>query len=200
MLVIGLTGGIGSGKSTVAGYFKDLGVPVIDADAIARELVEPGRPALAEIAAAFGREILADNGRLDRARLRHVVFADPAARRQLEAVLHPRIRAVMRERMQGLQSPYCVLCIPLLVETGQTEMVDRVLVVDAPEASQRQRLRQRDQLSDDEIDAVLRSQASRQQRLGLADDIIVNDGDFEALRLQVEQLHRGYLQRAGAAD
>ena len=155
MLIIGLTGGIGSGKSTVAEYIAQLGVPVIDSDRISRELVVPGSPALGEIAAAFGPEMILEDGTLDRSRLRRQVFADPQQRRRLEAILHPRIYAEMRRRIQALDTPYCVLVIPLLLETGATAMVDRVLVVDAPESLQRQRVKRRGGMEDETLEAVL---------------------------------------------
>lgn len=196
MLVIGLTGGIGSGKSTVARCFEEFGVPVIDADAIARELVEPDGPALHEIVQTFGSGVLDDDGYLDRARLRRLVFTDPARRRRLESILHPRIREEMRARMGTLETPYCVLTIPLLLETGQTDMVDRVLVVDAAESVRRARIRRRDGLDDEEIEAILRTQASGEQRLQAADDVIVNEGDLHALRTEVERLHHTYLKQS----
>lgn len=196
MLKIGLTGGIGSGKSTVANYFAALGVPVIDADQIARELVGPGQPALQAIVEAFGPAVLDSAGHLDRARLRAQVFgADPHSgqRQLLESILHPLIRAEMQRRAQGMTAPYGLLCIPLLVETGQKDQVARILVVDAPEALQYQRVRQRDNaVLDTEITAILRAQATRQQRLAVADDIIVNDGGLEKLHQQVMALHPLY--------
>ena len=197
MLKIGLTGGIGSGKSTVAGYFADLGVPVIDADQLARELVAPGSPALAEIIAAFGGEMLLKDGNLDRKRLRQVIFADPRQRQRLESILHPLIYAEMRRRVETLQAPYCLLVIPLLLERGGTEFVDRILVVDVPESLQRERVHSRDGMSDGEIEAIRRTQVERAARLGAADDIISNDADLPHLRQQVTALHHRYLTLAG---
>lgn len=197
MLKIGLTGGIGSGKSAAAAYFAELGAPVIDSDQIARELVMPGSPALDEIVTAFGPEIIRQDGTLDRARLRRRVFADPFQRRRLEAILHPRIYADMHRRLALLQAPYCVLVIPLLLETGATAMVDRILVVDAPEALQRQRVKQRGGMEDDTLEAILRTQLTRAERLQAASDIITNDGDFDHLQQQVKTLHRHYLTLAG---
>lgn len=196
MLIIGLTGGIGSGKSTVAEYIAQLGVPVIDSDRISRELVVPGSPALGEIAAAFGPEMILEDGTLDRSRLRRQVFADPQQRRRLEAILHPRIYAEMRRRIQALDTPYCVLVIPLLLETGATAMVDRVLVVDAPESLQRQRVKRRGGMEDETLEAVLRTQLGRAERLRGASDIIVNDGDLTHLQRQVSALHSRYLALA----
>lgn len=196
MLVIGLTGGIGSGKSMTADMFAARGIPVIDADVIARELVEPGMPALAEITARFGPRVIGADGRLDRNALRQQVFGDPVARADLESILHPRIRQRMRDRIDALDSPYCILVIPLLVETGQRDLVQRVLVVDAPEAVQRARVRRRDDLDSDEIEAILQAQTDRQTRLAVADDVIHNDSDLSSLEAQVDALHRTYLQLA----
>ncbi len=197
MLVVGLTGGIGSGKSTVADLFAARGVPVIDMDEIARELTRPGRPALAEIAKAFGPDILNSGGELDRAALRRRIFTDPGARRRLEAILHPRIRAEVTRRLHGLEAPYAVVVIPLLVESGQRDLVDRVLVVDAPEDLQIRRTTARDGVGEEEVRAVLAAQAGRRERLAVADDVIVNDDGPEALEHQVEALHRRYLALAG---
>src|SRR5690606_24299131 len=173
MLIIGLTGGIGSGKSAVAERFAARGVPVLDADLIAREVVEPGTPGLAQVVEVFGPEVLDPQGRLDRARLGRRVFGAPERRRRLEASLHPLIYAEMRERVRRLAAPYCILVIPLLIETGQTDLVDRVLVVDAPPELQYQRVAARDGRSPAEIEAILRAQASRETRLAAADDVIV---------------------------
>lgn len=200
MLRIGLTGGVGSGKSAAADCFAALGVDVIDADAIARELVTPSSPALAEIVAAFGREYLDRDGRLDRARLRDHVFADPTARKRLEAILHPRIRALMEERAERARGPYSVLVIPLLLETGQRDLVDRVLVIDAPEDMQRARIAARDGLDRKQIDALLAAQMQRRARLAQADDVILNDGSVQALRERVAALDRRYRVAAGCAD
>lgn len=194
---VGLTGGIGSGKSTVARLFAELGATVVDTDALARELVEPGQPALEEIAAELGPGLLDTAGRLDRARLRELVFADPARRRRLEAILHPRIREAARAREAGARG-YTVWVVPLLVEAGWTEEVDRVLVVDLPEAAQRARVAARDGLPVAQIEAILASQASRAQRLDAADDVIDNSGPPETLRARVAGLHRRYLTLAGA--
>ncbi|MEW6353864.1 MAG: dephospho-CoA kinase [Pseudomonadota bacterium] len=192
MLVIGLTGGIGSGKSTVAQCFARLGAPVIDADVIARELVEPGKPALARIVETFGAGVLNQDGSLNRARLRSIVFSDVARRRQLEAILHPLIQKEMEARVVQLSAPYCVLCIPLLLETGQARRVQRILVVDAPHYLQYRRVMARDGLSAAEVAAVLRAQMRFRERLARADDIIVNDRDVAHVQRQVERLHRLY--------
>ncbi|MFZ5593875.1 MAG: dephospho-CoA kinase [Pseudomonadota bacterium] len=201
MIKIGLTGGIGSGKSTVADCFAELGVAVIDADQIARELVEPGRPALGAIVDAFGRDILDGSGQLDRARLRALVFDDSTRRRQLETILHPLIRAEMRKRadaLEGSGAPYAILNIPLLLETGQTDLADRILVVDTPEELQYQRVRARNGLPDAQIAAIIATQASREQRLAAADDIIVNDGDLSKLQRQTVAMHQRYLALAAS--
>ena len=208
MLKIGLTGGIGSGKTTVANHFAALGVPVIDADQIARELVEPGQPALQAIVKAFGPDVLGSpdqqgHVQLDRARLRARVFADVQQRQLLESILHPLIRAEMQRRVRVLAEQgdvrYVLFSIPLLVEGGQIDLVERILVVDVPEALQYQRVRARDGISSDtEIAAILRAQANRQQRLAVADDVIVNDADLENLRQQVLKLHLFYQKLAVA--
>jgi dephospho-CoA kinase len=195
-LVVGLTGGIGAGKSAVSRCFEQLGVPVIDADVVAREVVSPGGPALAEIAAAFGSDVLDASGALDRARLRGRVFADPAERARLEAILHPRIRAVMQERVAALrgQSPCVVLVIPLLLEAGQRDMVDRVLVVEAPETDRIARVAARDGVPPDQVRRIIAAQLSQGQRMAQADDLIWNDGSESELRARVSALHQQYLE------
>lgn len=192
-LRVGLTGGIGSGKSTVSEYFARLGVPVIDADRIARALVEPGAPGLAQVVAAFGPGILDRAGRLDRARLRRIVFADPDRRRELESILHPLVRREIQERLQACSGSYCIVSIPLLLETGQADLVDRVLVVDSPEELQRSRIAARPGWTAEDADAAIRSQAPREDRLRAADDVIVNDADLPSLQQAVERLHARYL-------
>ena len=198
MLVVGLTGGIGSGKTAVSDRFAAYGVPIIDTDVLARELVEPGQPALTEIAGAFGTDCLDHAGRLDRARLRKRIFADANGRQQLEAILHPRIRALARQRIAGLTAPYCLLVIPLLAETGMTDLVNRVLVVDAPETEQMRRVMARDRTDEEQARRILAAQASREQRLALAHEIVENSGDFAELDRQVAALHQHYLTLAYA--
>ncbi len=199
MLVVTLTGGIGSGKSTVARIFAELGAPVIDADLVAREVVEPGSPALTEIESAFGPGVLDGEGNLRRDRLREQVFSDPAARRRLEAIMHPRIREIMVRRLSGLNAPYAILVIPLLLETDQTDLGDRTLVVDLPESLQIERVKRRDHLEDARIKTILEAQCDRSARLNAADDVIDNQGDPEKLREQVEKLHKRYLALTAAA-
>jgi dephospho-CoA kinase len=193
---IGLTGGIGSGKTAASDRFARLGASVIDTDLLSRELVEPGQPALAEIAQAFGRDVLDAAGRLDRAALRQCVFADPSRRRRLEAILHPRIREAMLARAEAAGGPYVICVIPLLVETGQQALVDRVLVIDAPPQRQRERVIARDGVATDAVDAILASQVDRATRLAAADDVIVNDGGVAELHAQVDALHRRYIELA----
>lgn len=199
MLVIGLTGGIGSGKTEVGVRFARCGVPVIDTDQLARELVEPGQPALVEIVTAFGPDCLDDRGRLRRDHLRERVFADPDGRRRLEAILHPRIRALMQARVAELDTPYCMVVIPLLVETGMTDLVDRVLVVDVPEAEQIRRVMARDKVPEEHARRILAAQTRRDQRLERADDVLENIGDLDLLNRQVAALHARYLVLASAA-
>ncbi len=195
--VIGVTGGIGSGKTTVCDLFTARhGVPVVDADIVAREVVAPGEPALAELVEAFGADILTGDGELDRRKLKGIVFDDEGKRKQLEAILHPRIRRRMREQLEDIEAPYCLLCIPLLAEGGRNELIERVLVVDCEPATQIARVRARDDLTDAQVMAIMRSQATREQRLRIADDVILNDGDRDALIDRVDTLHRTYLERA----
>ncbi len=201
MFRVGLTGGIASGKSTVANLFAALGVPVIDADVIARDVVAPGSALLGKICAEFGEEVLAPDGSLDRKALRARVFGESAeataARRRLEALIHPAIRAEMDARSASAGGPYQILAIPLLVEGGARGRVDRVLVVDADEATQIRRLQARDGSTLSEARAILAAQTDRARRRAAADDIIKNDGDLVALAAQVEALHASYLDAAG---
>ena len=195
-LRVGLTGGIASGKTTVADLFADLGIPVIDTDQIARDVAERGRPAFEELIAEFGSEVLAPDGTLDRRRLRAMVFADETRRQRLEAILHPRIRQETLARADAAEGPYQVLVVPLLVETGFSAVVDRVLVVDCPEAVQRERLLERDAETSDQVDRMIAAQVDRATRLAAADDVIDNAGSLNATRRQVATLHRKYLALA----
>jgi dephospho-CoA kinase len=197
---VGLTGGIASGKTTVARLFEALGVPVIDTDQLAREVVAPGQPLLARIAERFGKAILAPDGSLDRAALRSIVFADPAARAALEQMTHPAIQALLEQRSAAAGGPYQIHVIPLLVETGaQRKRVGRVLVVDCSEELQIRRLQARDGSTLEQARNILAAQVSREARLAVADDIIVNEGELGPLRDRVAALHPRYLQLARQA-
>jgi dephospho-CoA kinase len=200
VLRIGLTGGIASGKSAVADLFALLGVTVIDADLIAREVVAPGQPGLAKIIAAFGADILRANGELDRAKLRKQAFADPACKQQLDSILHPLIRAEMlaKSKQTATNTCYQVFVVPLLVETNFADLVDRLLVIDCPIEIQRARLMARDKESMAMADSLIASQASREERLTVADDVICNDSDLAALVPAVEALHQQYLELAAS--
>jgi len=195
-LRIGLTGGIASGKSEAARLFAARGVPVIDTDVIAREIVEPGQPALDEIVATFGSAVLDADGRLDRRALRRKVFANPEARLRLERIMHPAILRELERRAAEAGGPYQVFVIPLLVEGGRTDRVDRVLVVDCPEALQLARLAARDGETDRGARAILAAQASRADRLAAADDVIVNDGTLAQLASEVARLDADYRELA----
>jgi dephospho-CoA kinase len=198
MLIIGLTGGIGSGKSIVASRFQKLGMPVIDADTITRELVEPGQPALREIVAQFGPDILQPDGRLDRPYLRDRIFSNPDDRRILEDILHPLAQKEVQQRIARLKAPYCILSVPLLIESGWSAMVDRILVVDSPREAQVQRTITRDKTSRQQVEAIIDSQVDRETRLAAADDILENDSDLASLYSQVDILHEEYLHLAQA--
>lgn len=197
-LRIGLTGGIASGKTAVALAFERRGVPVVDTDQLARDVVEPGRPALAAVVDAFGAEVLDPQGRLDRRRLRARVFADPAERRRLEAILHPAIRAELATRIAGIRAPYVVIGIPLLVENGLQRTVDRVLVVDVPRELQVERLLARDAETPAGADAILAAQATRAARLAIADDVVANTGTLAELDAAVAELHARYVALAAS--
>ncbi len=195
-LRIGLTGGIGSGKSEVSRLFTERGATVIDTDIISRELVEPGQPALKEIVEAFGKALLDSEGRLNRDLLRKQVFSEPGKRRQLEAILHPRIRRRTLQLADAANTPYCLLVIPLLVETGGDYSLDRILLVDTPVEKQIERVAARDDLSRQEIEAILGSQARQEQRLAVADDVILNDSELDHLEAEVMRLDQQYRQQA----
>lgn len=192
---VGLTGGIGSGKSTVSSIFSRLGVPVIDADQIARSLVEPGTDALSKLTAHFGEEIL-NQGQLDRRRLRELIFTDEAAKEWVEALLHPLVKREMLSRADQQDSAYVVLEIPLLFEAGYQNLLDRVLVIDVPPALQVDRVVSRDEVPQSQVESVIRAQISAKARLKQANDVIDNTGSLEQLREQVEALHRKYLEMA----
>jgi len=192
VLRIGLTGGIASGKSTVAGLFADRGATVIDTDQIARDIVEPGRPALASLVQALGPEILGCDGRVDRQRLRQRIFTDAATRRVLEEILHPAILAELARQAAAAPGPYQVLVIPLLVEGGSNRLVDRVLVVDCPEEQQIARLMLRDGETRANAERALAAQASRAERLAAADDVIANDDEPGQLAAKIAELDHRY--------
>lgn len=194
---LGLTGGIGSGKSAAAQHFIDLGVHVIDADHAARWVVEPGRPALEQIARHFGQGVLQADGQLDRAALRKLIFEVPEQRRWLEALLHPLIAEEIVSHLARAESPYAILVSPLLIESGQSRMTQRILVIDVPQQLQIERTLQRDQISEQQVQAILQAQASREERLRHADDVLVNDRDHAWLRSEVERLHHFYLTLRG---
>jgi dephospho-CoA kinase len=195
--ILGLTGGIGSGKSAAAQCFIDLGVHLVDADNAARWVVEPGRPALSQIAEHFGPSVLQADGTLNRSALRELIFKDPQQRVWLEGLLHPLIREEIRQYLARAESAYAILVSPLLLETSQHQMVQRVLVVDVPESVQIERTVLRDKTNEDQVQAILKAQASRGERLSRADDVIVNDRDPAWLKSEVERLHHFYLTLRG---
>ena len=193
--VVGLTGGIGSGKSAAAACFAAHGVAVVDTDAIAHELTAVGGAAMPALVAAFGPGAATADGALDRAYMRRLVFADPSARKRLEAILHPMIRTLSAERCQLARTPYVILAVPLLVESGTyRQRCNRIAVVDCPESLQISRVMTRSGLSEDEVRAIMANQASRDERLAIADDVIANDGDLAALENRVGELHCSYLR------
>jgi dephospho-CoA kinase len=196
---VGLTGGIASGKTTVARLFAALGAPVVDADQLSREVTARGSPLLTRIAERFGAQLVAPDGTLDRRALRGLVFADPQARADLEALTHPAIFEALEQRSAVAGGPYQILVLPLLVEKHHERIVDHVVVVDCDEGLQIRRLQARDGSTLDEARAILAAQASRAARLEAADDVIANVGDLQSLRVQVEQLHARYLSLAAEA-
>lgn len=196
MFSVALTGGIGSGKSVASKIFAELGVPIIDADIVSRELVQPGQPALKQIIQEFGDDLLDQEGELNRVLLRHRAFANPNQRHRLEAIMHPLIRDAMWQQAKQADAPYVMLVVPLLYESQAHYPVNRILLIDVPEAMQRQRIKQRDQLDDDAISRILASQSSREQRLQMADDVIRNTGTRDDLRNMVKRRHYYYMQLA----
>lgn len=191
-MIIGLTGGIGSGKTTTSNYFAELGADIIDADVIARELTAPGQPALKKIHAHFGSQVIHSNGSLNRTALRHVIFDAPTEKIWLENLLHPLVRKTIKQRSEQSTAPYCLVVIPLLTESGHYDFLERICLVDCDETIQRNRASQRDNQSPDKIQAIMDSQATRQQRLAIADDIITNNGNLNQLKQQIKQLHYQY--------
>lgn len=199
-LRIGLTGGIASGKTTVSNELAALGASVIDTDVIARQIVEPGQPALDEIAHRFGSSVISADGTLDRRALRERVFADASERHALEAITHPRIREACRQQAERATGPYIVFVVPLLVGSDFLGAVDRVLVVDCSPALQLERLVARDGETIESARRILSAQSDRSSRLAIADDVIINDGDLADLERRVRRLHRHYLRLAAAAS
>jgi dephospho-CoA kinase len=198
--VVGLTGGIGSGKSAAASEFERLGAVLVDTDAIAHELTRPGGQAISEVERIFGPDVIGPSGAMDRNKMRERVFADPVARKALEALLHPLIREESRARIAAARGPYVIHVVPLLIESADyRSRVDRILVIDSPEELQVERVRARSGLSADEVRAIVASQATRAARLAAADDVIENRGTIDALRKQVAAFHEKYLQYSKAA-
>ena len=200
MLVIGVTGGIGSGKTAVTNLFAELGITIVDADICARIVVEPGQPALAAIADRFGPAMLQADGTLNRAAMRARIFSNPDDKLWLEQQTHPRIRDEIARQLQAATSPYAILVSPLLIEGNQHTFCDRILVVDVPEATQLQRTVARDSNDAEQVQRIIASQASRAQRLARADDVIENTGTFEQLREKVLALHQRYLALAEGGE
>jgi len=200
MLKVGLTGGIGCGKSTVAKIFADLHVPVLDADEIAHRLVEKGQPALAQIQQAFGTAILNPDGSLDRKALRERIFSNLKQKQQLESILHPLIYKTLQAELEQLIAPYCIISIPLLFETDMTHFVDRILVIDCPVETQLERVKVRDGLSIERIQSIIDSQVSRTFRKAKADDLIDNSDTDYRLAEQVKKLHNLYLSISASRD
>ena len=191
--IVGVTGGIGSGKSAVCKEFERYGINVVDADIVAREVVVPGSDGLADVVSTFGTQVLAGDGTLDRKKLRDIVFKDEKERVKLEEILHPRIRVSITEQLAASKSPYALLCVPLMVERGSSYACNRLLVVDCPEEIQITRVMERDDLTREQVLAIMSTQATREQRLAAADDIIMNDGTIEALAEKIKPLHDKYI-------
>lgn len=196
MFVVGLTGGIGSGKSAATDFLAHQGITIVDADLASRVVVEPGQPALLRIAEYFGQHVIADDGSLDRRTLRDIVFADPDALKTLEGITHPAIGDELRRQIAASQSPYTVLVSPLLLETSQKALVDRILVIDASAELQVERTMARDQVPEAQVAAIMKAQLARSTRLDQADDVVENHGSLEALHEQLQPLHEHYLTLA----
>lgn len=196
MLKIGLTGGVASGKSTACTVFSQLGIAVIDADEIARELVEIGKPCYLNIIDIFGTEFLSKNQQLDRSKLRQLIFSDHVAKLKLEAILHPSIRQVLIERSQKVKSAYCILAVPLLIETNMDATIDRILMIDITEKNQLARLCKRDHLAPSLANNMIHQQSSRLQLLAMADDVISNNTGIQKLENSIRLLHETYLEIA----
>ncbi len=198
--VIGLTGGIACGKTTASNFFAEQGIEIIDADIAAREVVAPGEPALTEIATRFGDEVLQPDGSLDRKKMRELVFADADKRKQLEAILHPRIRQRLRKQLQQAKGPYVIFSVPLMFESGLDQLTDRVLVIDVSPEVQRQRLIERDGSSVEQANAIVRAQMPREERNSRADDIVDNSTNLDDFISQLTSIHAVYLQLANRVD
>ena len=196
---VGLTGGIGSGKTTISDLFAELGVDVIDTDEISRALTAKAQPAVAQIAEQFGPDVVAADGSLNRDRMREIAFSELEARKKLQGILHPLIRAEVQRRLAGSAKLYALVVVPLLVESRGYDFADRVLVIDCSEEQQIERVMHRSGLSRDQVKAIMATQASRRERLAAADDVINNDGEIADLRSQVEKLHRQYLSLSESA-
>ena len=196
MFVIGLTGGIGSGKTAATNYLAQLGITIVDADLASRVVVEPGKPALKAIAEQFGEHVITEAGALDRRALREIVFADPNALKTLEGITHPAIGQELRAQIAASLSPYTVLVSPLLFETSQKELVHRTLVIDAPAELQVQRTMARDQVPEEQVAAIMKAQLERTKRLDQADDVVENHGSLEKLHGELDVLHKLYLELA----
>ena len=197
MFIVGLTGGIGSGKTAASDYFQQLGIEIVDADVVAREVVEPGQPALASIAENFGKDILLDDGTLNRQALRERVFSNPEEKVWLESLLHPLIGAEIDRQLAATASPYAMFVSPLLLDTQQHQRCHRIVVVDVPVETQVARASARDNNNEALIRAIISNQISREDRLAKADDVLRNDSDLANLHAQIDQLHRKYLELAG---
>ena len=196
MLKVGLTGGIGSGKTTASGYFSALNIPVIDADEIAHKLLTPGGPAYQEVVDTFGENILDNQKLIGRSRLRALVFEDPGKRKVLEEIIHPRVRSEINRQLEKTNAPYCIIVIPLLIEAGYADFVDNILVIDADESAQLKRVKERSGLNEDEIKNIMSAQVDRQKRLDHANEVITNDSSLSELKRKVEQLHKRYTEMA----
>ena len=196
VFAVGLTGGIGSGKTTISDLFAELGVEVIDTDEIARRLTSRPQPAMTAIEAHFGPEVIASDGSLDRERMRKLAFSNPEAREALQRILHPLIREEVQRRLEATASPYALVVVPLLVESRGYGFASRILVIDCPEEQQIARVVQRSGLSREQVKLIMATQASRSDRLAIADDVIRNDGEIGALRDEVQRLHHQYLALA----
>ncbi|MCC1495285.1 dephospho-CoA kinase [Alcanivorax sp. 1008] len=198
MFVVGLTGGIGSGKTAASDYLASKGITVVDADLVSRLVVQPGQPALQAIAERFGAGVIQPDGTLDRRALREIVFADPSARKDLEAITHPAIGAEILRQLQTSSSPYTLLVSPLLLESSQHKMAQRILLIDVPEALQLSRTASRDQVAETQVKAIMAAQMSRADKHQRADDIVTNDADLASLHRQLDTLHETYLKMAHA--